>query len=109
MSLVALAARLAADDSTEEDLPLGQDTIPPSDDELMEEADEGPSQLEIIESTEATDSDVANAARFLDSFQYAATALTALSMALSELEDGPGSQILLRAALDMAKHEAEIV
>lgn len=69
-------------------------------------AEDVASNLAMIENTEATDANVAQASKLLDSCSYTATALCALSIALSEMGDIKGANILLVASLEMARHEA---
>lgn len=67
-----------------------------------------------IENTEATEADLEAARTFLARFNYTATALTALAIALRELEVDLGdenieaSTLLLVSACDMAKIDAKV-
>lgn len=69
--------------------------------------------LAVVESTEATEADVRAARAFLERFNYSATALTALSIAMAEMEnevgdttDAAASQLLLRTACELAPIDA---
>jgi hypothetical protein len=97
---VAIATRIAADPPDESSL---------EEEESVDETSDDSSGEDEIGNTEATPEEIADAQRFIGQFQYTTTALTALSIALSEMEDPEGGQILLRAALEMARHEAKIV
>jgi len=72
-------------------------------------AEDVAANLAAIENTEATDATVQMADRLLSSCPYASTALTALSIALSEMGDVKAANMLLAAAQDMAKHESETI
>lgn len=51
--------------------------------------------------------DVKAARKFIERFTYTTTALTALEMALRELGDHEGAELLNPATIRMARHEAE--
>lgn len=67
-----------------------------------------------IENTEATDADIEAARTFLGRFNYTATALVALHIAMQELERDLGDEnteagdLLLHAAGEMAKIDAKV-